>query len=155
DSDHPIFPTTPSVRKKYGSDVNAFVKDCRQASLVVCGVVNGIEGMKGLRKRFPNLDAMACRTADGKVASNSEWPLMCTNNPDWIAAEVELGKAALDAGAELILVDTPMGSAFLSSGFLKAGFCQHCLANFDRYLARKYTAKQQRARLGLERFDSK
>src|SRR5262249_46066084 len=30
DCDHPIFPTTPSVRRKYGADVNAFVKDCRQ-----------------------------------------------------------------------------------------------------------------------------
>jgi hypothetical protein len=155
DSDHPILPTTPSVRRKYGSDINAFVKDCRQAGLVVCGVVNGIEGMKGLRKRFPNLDEMACRNADGKVAANAEWPLMCTNNPDWIAAEVELGKAALDAGAELLLVDTPMGSAFLSSGFLKAGFCRHCLANFESHLARKYTAEERRARLGLERFDAK
>jgi hypothetical protein len=154
DSDHPILPTTPSVRRKYGADVNAFVTDCRRAGLVVCGVVNGIEGMKGLRKRFPNLDEMACRNADGKPASNAEWPLMCTNNPDWIAAEVELGKAAIDAGAELLLVDTPMGSAFLSSGFLKAGFCRHCLTNFERHLARTYTARELRDRLGVERFDA-
>jgi hypothetical protein len=155
DSDHPILPMMPSVRKKYGTDVKTFVADCRRAGLIVCGVVNGIEGMKGLRKRFPNLDEMACRNADGKLASNAEWPLMCANNPDWIAAEVELGKAAIDAGAALILVDTPMSSAFLSGGFLKAGFCGHCLANFERHLARKYTAEQLRDRLAVERFDAK
>ncbi|HJT77351.1 MAG TPA: hypothetical protein VJ739_09145 [Gemmataceae bacterium] len=38
DSDGPVLPTTPSVRKKYGADVPAFVTDCRQAGLVVCGV---------------------------------------------------------------------------------------------------------------------
>jgi hypothetical protein len=155
DSDGPVLPTTPSVRRKYGADVTAFVTDCRQSGLIVCGVVNGIEGMKGLRKRFPNLDEMACRNADGRPASNGEWPLMCTNNPDWIAAEVELGKAAIDQRAELILVDTPMGSAFLSSGFLKAGFCRHCLAKFERHLTRKYTAEELRAKLGVEQFDAK
>ena len=157
DSDHVILPSGDmmlSVRKKYGDDVGAFARDCRDAGLIVCSMVNGIEGMKGLRERYPHLDDMACRRADGSLATNGEWPLMCVNNSDWLAAEVELGRAAIDHGAELLLIDTPMSSAFLSTGFLKAGHCKHCTANFERYLNEHYTPQQLRDKLGIERFEA-
>ena len=84
-SDHPLLPSRemiPSVRKRYGNDVAAFVKDSHEARLIVCGIVNGIEGMESLREKYPNLEAMACRDAEGKPARNDAWLLMCTNNPD-------------------------------------------------------------------------
>lgn len=157
-SDHPILPSEEmirSVRRKYGSDVKTLVSDCRRAGLVVCGVVNGIEGMDQLRERFGNLEKMACRKADGQLASNGQWLLMCTNNPDWMDAEFQLGQTAIDDGAQLLLLDTPMGSAFLSGGLLKAGFCRHCLSNFERCLKEKYTPKQLSERFGIERFDAR
>jgi hypothetical protein len=55
--------------------------------------------------------------------------------------ETEFGKRGIDAGADCVLLDTPMSSSFIS-GFLKAGFCRHCLANFERHLAKKFTADQ-------------
>ncbi len=66
-SDHPILPSREmirSVRKKYGTDVAAFVKDCHDTELIVCGIVNGIEGMESLREEYPDLEEMACRKAD-------------------------------------------------------------------------------------------
>ena len=155
-SDHPILPSRemiPSVRKKYKMDVEAFVNDCHDSGLIVCGVINGIEGMDSLREKYPKLEEMACRRADGTPASNGDWLLMCTSNPDWIEVEYELGKRSIDDGADVLHLDTPMGAAFLSGGFLKAGFCDHCMERFKKHLETSFTASERKAKLGLEGFD--
>ena len=118
---HPILPHSehvPAVREKYGDDAAAFVQENHDADLLVCAAVNGLEGMVPLRQVVPNLDAMACRNADGKPAVTSDgMTLMCTNNPDWVRWEFNRGKQAIDEGTDLILLDTPMSSSFIS-GFL-------------------------------------
>ncbi len=142
----------PAVQARYGADARAFAEACRKAGLVVCGVVNGIEGFPAMRADLPAMDEMACRDALGKPPQAGEMTLMCVNNPDWLAWEIARGKKAIDLGAECILVDTPMSASFVS-GLLRGGFCQHCLANFRRHLEARFTPAQLRARFGLEAFD--
>ena len=153
---NPILPHTehvPAVRAKYGDDAAKFAADSHAAGLRVCAAVNGLEGMASLRATTPNLDAMACRKADGQPAVMDDgMTLMCTNNPAWLRWEIDRGRKAIDAGADLILVDTPMSSSFVS-GFLKAGFCDHCLDNFRKHLIGKYSAEEQQRVLGLAGFD--
>ena len=141
------------VEATYGDNTAAFVAACREAGLLVPGIVNGIEGFLTLRAVWPDLDKMACWNAAGKPAQVSEeMLLMCVNNPNWQQWELDWGKRAIDEGADLVMLDTPMSASFIS-GFLKAGFCPHCLANFQQYLESKYTETELKERFGLETFD--
>ncbi|MCU0963272.1 MAG: hypothetical protein MUF48_24535, partial [Pirellulaceae bacterium] len=143
----------PAVRRKYNEDAALFASDMHQAGLRVCAAVNGLEGMASLRDVVPNLDAMACRKSDGSIAMVGDgMALMCTNNPAWVRWEIDRGKKAIDDGADLILVDTPMSSSFVS-GFLGAGWCDHCLATLEVHLTSKYSSEQLRARFELDGFD--
>ena len=45
-----------------------------------------------------------------------------------------------------------MGASFIS-GFLKAGFCDHCMANFAEYLKEKHSVADLQSRFGMESFD--
>ena len=145
----------PAVRWRFGTDAAAFVKACHEAGLIVPAVVNGLEGFAALKAKWPKLEEMACRNRDGKPVNVGEFVLMCTNNPDWIQWEIEFGKRGIDLGADLVLVDTPMASAFVSGGILKAGFCPCCMANFRKHLETKFDAKELRERLGVDEFDDR
>lgn len=94
----------------------------------------------------------AASTADGSAAKVGEgMALMCTNNPAWVQWEIERGKRAIDSGADVVLVDTPMSSSF-ESGFFKAGWCDHCVRSFAKHLADRFSAeqlRQHRATCGL------
>jgi hypothetical protein len=147
--------TVPAVQQRYDTDVRAFVEADHAAGLVVPGVINGLEGFPSLRAVWPNLEDMACRDAQGKpvAVGDQKMLLMCTNNPRWQQWELDFGKRGIDAGADMLLLDTPMSASFIS-GFLKAGFCPFCMANFERYLNAKFTPEQLRERFGLETFDA-
>ncbi len=148
-----ILPHIPSIQAEYEYDQQAFVDASHNAGLLVPAAINTIEGFSALREVIPDLDEMACRNADGHLASaGSDMTLMCSLNPDWVQWEVDTGKAAIDAGADWILLDTPMGASFLS-GFLKAGFCDHCMSNFADYLGEKYQHTELQQRFGIEWFD--
>ena len=148
-----ILPHLPSIQEEYNYDQRAFAAAVHKAGLVVPAAINTIEGLQALREVVPNLDDMACRDAAGEVVSaGAEMTLMCSINPDWVQHEIDTGKAAIDAGADWILLDTPMGASFIS-GFLKAGFCDHCMANFAAYLREKHSDADLRQRFGLEGFD--
>jgi hypothetical protein len=157
-TDNPILPAARSVapvRWRFGTDAPAFVRASHEAGLIVPAVVNGLEGFSALRAQWPNLEEMACRNRDGKPVNVGEFLIMCTNNPDWIRWEIEFGKRGIDLGADLVLVDTPMASAFASGGMLKAGFCPCCMANFRKYLETRIDAKELREKLGVNTFDDR
>ena len=136
----------------YNHDQRSFADAVRKAGLVVPASINTIEGFHTLREVIPNLDAMACRNADGElVLAGDEMTLMCSINPNWVQWEIDTGKAAIDSGADWIMLDTPMGASFIS-GFLKAGFCDHCLANFEAYLNEKYSDADLHQRFGIKSF---
>ena len=144
----------PAVQDRFGTDAKAFADACHAAGLMVPGVVNGLEGFLTMREVWPDLEAMACRDARGEPARVSdEMLLMCTNNPAWQRWEVDCGQRCIDAGADLVQLDTPMSASFMS-GFLKAGFCRYCMAAFREYLEGKFTSEQLRQRFGVGEFDA-
>jgi hypothetical protein len=148
----PVATSIASVSRSYGIDSRAFAEACHDAGLIVPAVINGLEGFPTLRQSTPNLEDAACRGADGKPVNVGDFMLMCTNNPDWLQWEIDFGKRAIDLGADLIQVDTPMGSSFVSSAMLKAGFCAHCLARFRKDLEQRYSPEEMRQTFGLDAF---
>lgn len=151
-STHPLLTgeeMVPAVRKRYKDDVAAFVRDSRDAGLIVTGVVNGLEGFPPLFEKWPELESMVCRKADGAPAETDEMRLMCTNNPRWLQWEIDFGHRAIDDGADVILVDTPMSSSFIA-GFLGGGFCSHCLGRFRTHLFDTYEGSELEARFGIK-----
>ena len=154
----PVLPSTRSVsavRARFGADAQAFVDACHDAGLAVAAVVNGLEGFPALKEICPNLEEMACRDSDGKPVDVGQFILMCTNHPDWIRWEIDFGKRAIDLGTDLLHVDTPMASSFVSGGMLKAGLCPHCMANFRKYLHEKFSPEKMRDTLGIDPFNAK
>jgi hypothetical protein len=130
--------------------VAAYVQAAHDAGLRVSSIVYGIEGIPPLRKLCPELSEMACRLANGEIADVGGFVLMCTNNPDWVAWEIAYGKRGIDHGADMILVDTPMGASFVSGGFLKGGFCTSCMDRFKKYLTDTFTPKEMLERFAIE-----
>ena len=105
-----------------------------------------------MRAALPNFDEMACRDAQGRPARVGDMTLMCTNNPAWMQWRIDQGKRAIDLGADAIQLDTPMASSF-ESGFLRAGFCPYCMANFRDYLYHRFTQAQLATKFGLSDWD--
>jgi len=147
-----ILPNDREIQREYNWDQAAFAAAVREAGIIVPASINTIEGFHSLRESVPNLDEMACRNADGDLVLGQQMILMCSLNPDWVQWEIDTGKAAIDAGAQWILLDTPMGASFIS-GFLKAGFCDHCMANFEAFLKKHYAASELASRFGIYDFD--
>jgi hypothetical protein len=154
---HPILThteTAPAVQARFGTDARAFVDACHAAGLRVVCMVNSIEGFPPLRAAWPDLEKMACLGADGKpVVVGKGMMLMCTNNPDWLQWEIDFGRKGIDQGADMVLVDTPMSSSFVS-GFLRGGFCPHCMAGFRKYLEERFTPEERQERFDLAGFDT-
>lgn len=146
-----VLPYNAGIQEEYNYDEAAFADAGHEAGLIVTATVNGIEGLEALREVIPNLDDMACRNVDGEVI-NFGMTLMCTLNPDWVQTEIEAGETAIDAGADWILLDTPMGASFIS-GFLGAGHCDTCKPNFERYLKEKYNDGELEEKFGIIDYD--
>lgn len=145
----------PAVQKKYGSDEKAFCADIHAAGQYAVATINGLEGFSTLRPVIPNMEAMACRGPDGKpVQFDDGMMLMCVNNPDWVAWELEFGKRGIDSGADLVLLDTPMSASFIS-GMINAGLCDHCMARFKEHLQAKFSREELVSRFGVEDFNRK
>jgi hypothetical protein len=148
-----ILPRNPEIQREYNGDQAAFAAAVRKAGIIVPASINTIEGFHALRESISNMDDMACRNAEGElVPAGDEMTLMCSINPNWVQWEIDTGRAAIDAGAQWILLDTPMGASFIS-GFLKAGFCDHCMANFESYLKEHHSPSELAQRFDIEAFD--
>ena len=89
--------------------------------------------------------------SDGhELADVGAFMLMCTNNPDWVEWEIAYGKRGIDNGADMILVDTPMGASFVSGGFLKGGFCKSCMDRFTKHMTDTFTPDEMLERFGIK-----
>jgi len=146
-----------TVQKVFGKDMESFVDASHEDGLKVVCAINGIEGMKPLREITPDLESMACRDAHGEIATWSspeeQCIQMCTNNPDWVEWEIEYGKRGIDAGADLVQVDTPQGQAV---GYIikKGGYCPHCMETFRKHLYGKYTPGKLKEKFAITEFKS-
>ncbi|MBI2425522.1 MAG: hypothetical protein HYV27_22040 [Candidatus Hydrogenedentes bacterium] len=157
---HPILTFPPFVKRvgeAFGEDADAFVRANHEAGMqVVCGI-NGIEGMQLVRAGIENWEALSCRNADGEKVlwgnPEEQCYVMCTNNPDWVAWEIDYGKRGIDLGADVVLIDTPQGQA-IANLFVRAGFCSACMNTFHAYLAKRYTEDELKTRFGLETWDN-
>ena len=147
-----ILPHDSEIQREYNSDQKEFAAAVRDAGMIVPAAINTIEGLHTLRGKVANLDQMACRDAEGNLVIARQMVLMCSLNPDWVQKEIDTGKAAIDAGAQWILLDTPMGASFVS-GYLKGGFCDHCMANFEAYLRRSYFGSELASKFSVYNFD--
>lgn len=147
-----ILPHDSEIQAEYNSDQAKFATAIRDAGMIVPAAINTIEGLHSLRGSIRNLDQMACRDAEGNLIIARDMVLMCSLNPDWVQVEIDTGKAAIDAGAQWILLDTPMGASFIS-GHLNAGFCDHCMANFEAFLRRHYFASELASKFAVYDFD--
>jgi hypothetical protein len=150
---HPPF--VPAIGKKFGRDRRAFAEASHDAGLVVVAAIPTLEGMFTIREHTPNLEEMACRKADGSLAlwsaPEEKCLQMCANNPDWLEWEIEFGKQGIDAGADLVEVDTPQGQAV---GYMiqRGGFCSECMKTFEEYLNGRYTAEELEKKFGISEF---
>jgi len=146
----------PAVQRVFGTDSRRFAAACHQKGLIVVGTVNSLEGVMALKEKWPDLENMACRDALGRPSMNGKRTdfLTCTNNPDWLKWQIDFGKEAIDLGADLVLVDTPMSSSFLA-GFLGGGFCRHCMAKFKEHMDGHFSADQQKKKFELAGFEEK
>jgi len=144
----------PAVQRVFGTDSRKFAAACHQKGLIVVGTVNSLEGVMALKEKWPDLENMACRDAMGRPSMNGKRTdfLTCTNNPDWLKWQIDYGKEAIDLGADLVLVDTPMSSAFLA-GFLGGGFCKPCMAKFKKYMDGHFSADDRKRKFDLVGFD--
>jgi len=150
---YPVLPDVPQILDIYDGNPEQFIVDGKAAGLVTCGVINGLEGYASLQQTLPNIRDMACRKANGEVAAvENGMLLMCTNNPDWRAWQLDTGKEVIDLGVDLVNLDTPMSASFLS-GFLGAGLCNYCLDNFESWLEERYSAAELESRFGLSVFE--
>lgn len=157
---HYILPFPPFVHRvaeEFGEDVGAFVSASKAAGLVVVCGINGIEGMALLREGIPNWETMSCRDAAGELVlwgnPEEQCYIMCTNDPAWVAWEIDYGKQGIDAGAEFILIDTPQGQA-IANTLRRAGFCDDCMGTFEAYLDAKYTDQELLDQFGIAEFDA-
>jgi len=153
---HPLF--VPSISREFGTDRKAFVDASHAAGLVAVAAIPTLEGMFTIREHTPNLEEMACRDANGNLAmwsSPEERCLqMCANNPDWLKWEIEFGKQGIDAGADIVQVDTPQGQAV---GYIirKGGFCSKCMDTFKKHLYAKYSSTELKEKFAITEFKEK
>ncbi len=148
--------------RKYSSD-REFVNAQHQESFLVPATIltsQGREDMQG-----SGLPDYACRSYDGAIPDfdlEAGSHFMCANRPSWINWMIRHGERAIDAGADLIVLDEIQGNGFFPkfqwiSPYLKMkepGFCHHCIEGFREYLKGKYTPSQLLSRFGIRDINS-
>lgn len=136
--------------KRYSSD-EEFVNVQHSKGLLVPATILTSQGRKDMQG--PRLPDYACRSYDGALPDfdpEAKSHFMCANKPAWVNWMRHHGEQAIDAGADLIVLDEIQGNGFFPkfqwlSPYLKMkepGFCPYCINEFKSYLKHKYTASQ-------------
>jgi len=97
----------------YNSD-EQFVNSQHDKGLIVPSTILTTQGHRSFQGE--NLENFACRSINGELCywdegANSYW--MNSNNPDFIDWCINHGKKAIDAGADLIVLDEIQGNGFV------------------------------------------
>ncbi len=136
--------------RQYSSD-REFVEALHQEGFLVPATILTSQGRQDMQGEA--LGKYACRSYDGALPDfdlEAGSFFMCANNPVWINWMINHGKRAIDAGADLIVLDEIQGNSFFPkfqwfAPYLhmhEPGFCPHCIEGFRAYLRRKYTPAQ-------------
>lgn len=149
--------------KNYESDED-FVNAMHAEGLLVPATILTTQGHSSFQG--DRLEEFACRSIDGKLCywdkeAGSYW--MNALNDEFIDWCIEHGKKAIDAGADLIVLDEIQGSAFIpmyqwASQYIDwldaPGFSNVTIQKFRNYLASKYSEQQLNQIFGIDNISS-
>lgn len=148
-SDSPVTWSYPTAKE--------YVDASHMAGVLVPATLLGVQATPHLRTRFPELEQGACRTVDGERAyweKSSDAYAMCMNKPQHQKVLIALGKEAIDAGADMIVIDEIQGNEFWFYWFGEPGFCDGCLNAYRSHLSSNFSAEQLREQFDIEDLDS-
>ncbi|MCP2619126.1 hypothetical protein NLC82_06875, partial [Candidatus Aminicenantes bacterium AC-335-A11] len=96
----------------YNSD-KEFVETMHDQGLLVPATILTAQGHR--KMQGAEFEKLACRSSKGKLPNfdlEADSYFMCANNPNWINWMIKHGKKAIDAGADLIVLDEIQGNSF-------------------------------------------
>ena len=149
--------------RNYESDED-FVNAMHDEGLLVPATILTTQGHRSFQGE--KLEEYACRSIDGKLCywdkeARSYW--MNALNDDFIDWCIEHGKKAIDAGADLIVLDEIQGSSFIpmyqwASQYIEwldaPGFSNVTIEKFRDFLAEKYDDEELNQIFGIDNISS-
>ena len=149
--------------RSYESD-EEFVKVQHDEGMLVPATILTTQGHRSFQG--DKLEDFACRSIDGKLCywdkeADSYW--MNALNDEFIDWCIEHGKKAIDAGADLIVLDEIQGSSFIPMyqwasqyiDWLNApGFSNCTIEKFRNFLTNKYSNEQLQQIFGIDNISS-
>jgi hypothetical protein len=146
-------PTEFPVRYSYPT-MEAYIEASHKNGILVPASVMGIAGHGMHRRRFPETENGACVGADGQRAywdpTGDRTYFMCANNPTYREVLYKTLIEAIDAGADLLLIDEFCGNEACFYWSNQPGFCDSCLAAYRKHLSSNFTPEDLRAKFGIE-----
>jgi len=129
-----------------------YVDACHEAGVLAPATLMGTAGYTPLRARFPELETGACVGADGERAywNPPTGYFMCAINPVYGEVLATLGKEALDAGVDLIVIDEIQGNETAFYWSNEPGFCEHCLAAYRKHLSENFSSEELTAKFEID-----
>ena len=134
----------------YTSD-EEFVESQHDKGLIVPATILTTQGHRSFQGE--DLEDFACRSIDGELCywdegANSYW--MNSNNPEFIDWCINHGKKAIDAGADLIVLDEIQGNGFVPmfqwasqyTGLPAPGFSNHTIEGFRNNLTEMFNSNE-------------
>jgi hypothetical protein len=148
--------------KMYESD-KAFVDAQHAQGVKVPATILTTQGHRSFQE--DDFEGFACRSVNGELcfwdeSSDSYW--MNANNPGFINWCIEHGKKAIDAGADMIVLDEIQGNGLIPlyqwssqyTGLPAPGFSKQTIAAFQSYLLEKYTVDELRSLFNISSIES-
>ena len=146
----------------YNSD-EQFVNSQHDKGLIVPSTILTTQGHRSFQGE--NLENFACRSINGELCywdegANSYW--MNSNNPDFIDWCINHGKKAIDAGADLIVLDEIQGNGFVPMfqwtfqyiGLPAPGFSNHTIEGFRSNLTEIFSSNELQNLFDIENISS-
>jgi hypothetical protein len=145
----------------YNSD-KEFVETMHNQGLLVPATILTAQGHK--KMQGSEFERLACRSSKGKLPNfdlEADSYFMCANNPGWINWMIKHGKKAIDAGADLIVLDEIQGNSFFPMfqfiahylGTEEPGFCSYCIEGFRKHLRNKYSPQELKNKFNINDID--
>ena len=140
-----------------------FVQTLHDQGLLVPATLLTTQGHEFLQGEFIN--EFACRSANGEIPDfdpEAGSHFMCSNNPGWTDWLIEHGKKAIDAGADLIVLDEIQGNGFATMfqwmsqylGIKESGFCSFCIEGFRGYLQDNFSASELKNSFAIDNIET-
>ncbi|MCP2597632.1 hypothetical protein NLC93_07175, partial [Candidatus Aminicenantes bacterium AC-335-G13] len=145
----------------YNSD-KEFVETMHDQGLLVPATILTAQGHR--KMQGAEFEKLACRSSKGKLPNfdlEADSYFMCANNPNWINWMIKHGKKAIDAGADLIVLDEIQGNSFFPMfqfiahyiGTEEPGFCSYCIEGFRKHLRNRYSPQELKDKFNINDID--